>query len=66
MNMKKRKLSVEQGIKNLCPTWVETKLPALETTNGDPFLYTPLDTEELNSAIDNVKVESSSGLYGIN
>jgi hypothetical protein len=57
MNIKKRKIiAVEQGIRNLCPPWVETEPPALDNTNGDPFLDTALDIEELNSAIDSVKV----------
>jgi hypothetical protein len=56
---------VEQGIQNLCPPWVETEPPALENTNGYPFLDTPLDIEELNSVIDIVKGESSPGLDGI-
>jgi hypothetical protein len=47
---------VEQGIQNQCPPWVETELPALDNINGDPFLDPPLDIEELNSAIDSVKV----------
>jgi hypothetical protein len=59
-------IAVEQGIQNLCPSWVETEPPALVNTNGDPFLDTPLDIEELNSAIDSVKVESSPDLDDIN
>jgi hypothetical protein len=59
-------IRVEQGIQNLCPPWVETESQALDNTNGDPFLDTPLDTEELNSAKDGVKVESSPGLDDIN
>jgi hypothetical protein len=59
-------IAVEQGIQNLCPPWVETEPPTLENTNEDHFLDTPLDIEELNSAIDNVKAESSPGLDGIN
>jgi hypothetical protein len=57
---------VEQGIQNLCPPWVETESPGLDNINRDPFLDTPLDIEELKSAIDSVKVESSRGLDGIN
>jgi hypothetical protein len=53
---------VEQGIQNLCPPWVETEPPALDNTNRDTFLDTPLDIGELNS----VKVESSPGLDDIN
>jgi hypothetical protein len=59
-------ITVEQRIQNLRPPWIETEPPALDNTNGDPFLDTPLDIEELNSAIDSVKVESSPGLDSIN
>jgi hypothetical protein len=45
---------------------VETGPPVLDNINGDPFLDTLLDIEELNSAIDSVKVDSSPGLDGIN
>lgn len=55
-------ITVEQGIDNLCPPWVETELPVLDNVNEDPFLHTPLDIEELNSATDSVKVESSLDL----
>jgi hypothetical protein len=57
---------VEQGIDNLCPPWVETEPPVLDKVNEDPFLDISLDIEELNSVIDSVKIESSSGLAGIN
>jgi hypothetical protein len=50
----------------LCPLWVETELQVLDNVNGDPILDTPLDIEELSSAIDSVKEESSPGLDGIN
>jgi hypothetical protein len=50
----------------LCPPWVEIELPVLDDVNRDPFLDTPLDIEELSSAIDSVKVESSPGIEGIN
>jgi hypothetical protein len=58
-------IAVEQGIHNLCPPWVETEQPVIGNVNGDPFLDTPLDIEELNSATDRVKVESSPGLDGV-
>jgi hypothetical protein len=50
----------------LCPPWVETEPAVLDNVNGDPFLGTPLDVEEVNSAIDSVKQESSPGLDDIN
>jgi hypothetical protein len=59
-------IAVEQGIQNLCPPWVETESPVFYNIHRDPFLDTPLDIEELKSAIDSVKVESSRGLDGIN
>jgi hypothetical protein len=59
-------IAVEQGIENLCPPWVETEPLVLDSINVDCFLDTPLDIEELNSAIDSVKVESSPGLDVIN
>lgn len=58
-------ITVEQGIDNFCPPWVETELPVLDNVNGDPFLHTPLDIE-LNSELDSVKVESSLDLDGTN
>jgi hypothetical protein len=42
-------IAVEQGIKNLCPPRVETEPPVSDNVNGDPFLDTPLNIEELNS-----------------
>jgi hypothetical protein len=57
---------MEQGIENLCPPCVETEQPVLDNVNKDPFLDTPLDIEELNSAIDSMEVESIPGLDGIN
>jgi hypothetical protein len=62
----KKIITVEEGIENLCPPWVESEPPVLDNVNGDPFLDAPLDIEELNSMINSVKVESSPGLDGIN
>jgi hypothetical protein len=49
----------------LCPAWIETEHSVTDNVNGDPFLDTPLDIAELNSATDRVKVESSPGLDSI-
>jgi hypothetical protein len=45
---------VKKGSKNLCPPWVETEQPVLDSINREPFLDTPLDIEELTPTTKNV------------